>query len=57
MFFAHYYGGLNEELLGRRDRARELLARAVSSEWGRTAEGGPAYMWQCARLHLETLPK
>jgi lipoprotein NlpI len=51
MFFANYYGGLNEELLGRREKALELLAKAVASEWGRTAEGGPAYMWQCSRLH------
>jgi tetratricopeptide (TPR) repeat protein len=51
MFFANYYGGLNEELLGRREKARELLGKAVASPWGRTAEGGPAYMWQCARLH------
>lgn len=55
MFFAHYYGGLNEELLGRREKARELLAKAVASPWGRTAEGGPAYMWQCARLHAARL--
>jgi lipoprotein NlpI len=57
MFFAHYYGGLNELLLGRKDRARELLAKAVASPWGQTAEGGPAYMWQCARLHYEALPR
>lgn len=55
MFFAHYYGGLNEALLGRREKARELLAKAVASPWGRTAEGGPAYMWQCARLHAQRL--
>jgi hypothetical protein len=55
MFFAHYYGGLNEELLGRRERARELLHKAVESTWGRKAEGGPAYMWQCARLHAERI--
>lgn len=56
MFFAHYYGGLNELLLGHKPRARELLGKAVASQWGQNAEGGPAYMWQCARLHLETLP-
>lgn len=55
MFFAHYYGGLNEELHGRRTRALTLLREAVASEWGRTAEGGPAYMWQVARLHYESL--
>lgn len=55
MFFAHYYAGLNEQWLGRRARALELLRLAVASPWGRTAEGGPAYMWQCARLHFEKL--
>ena len=55
MFFAHYYGGLNEELHGRRARALALLREAVASEWGRSAEGGPAYMWQVARLHYESL--
>ncbi|MBL9200153.1 MAG: hypothetical protein JNL39_06580, partial [Opitutaceae bacterium] len=55
MFFANYYAGLNEQWLGRRDRALALLRLAVTSPWGRTAEGGPAYMWQCARLHLAKL--
>lgn len=55
MFFANYYAGLNEQWLGRRPRALELLRLAVASPWGRTAEGGPAYMWQCARLHFEQL--
>ena len=55
MFFAHYYAGLNEELLGRRTEAITLLREAVANPWGRTAEGGPAYMWQAARLHYETL--
>jgi lipoprotein NlpI len=55
MFFAHYYGGLNELLLGNKARARELLGKAAASEWGQNAEGGPAYMWQCALLHFETL--
>ncbi len=56
MFFAHYYGGLNELMLGNQARAHELLGKAVASTWGQNAEGGPAYMWQCARLHFETLP-
>jgi len=55
LFFANYYAGLHEELLGHRDKAAELLRKAVASPWGRTAEGGPAYMWQAARLHYETL--
>jgi len=56
VFFADYYGGLNELLLGRTESARKLLAQAVASAWGQSAEGGPAYMWQCARLHFEALP-
>ena len=55
MFFANYYAGLNEEILGNRARALSLLREAVASPWGRTAEGGPAYMWQAARLHYEQL--
>ena len=55
MFFAHYYAGLHEELLGHRTRAVELLHAAVANRWGQTAENGPAYMWQVARLHYETL--
>lgn len=55
MFFAHYYAGLHEEILGRHPEALALLHQAVASPWGRTAEGGPAYMWQAARLHFEKL--
>lgn len=55
MFFAHYYAGLHEELLGHRARALELLHAAVANRWGQTAENGPAYMWQVARLHYEAL--
>jgi lipoprotein NlpI len=54
MFFANYYGGLNEEILGRRERALTLLRAAVASPWRHT-EGNPAYMWQVARLHYEAL--
>ena len=55
MFFAHYYGGLNEALLGHAERARALLGEAVASAWAQSAEGGPAYMWQAARLHCEAM--
>jgi lipoprotein NlpI len=55
MFFANYYAGLNEELLGRHEPALVLLRAAVANTWGRTAENGPAYMWQVARLHYESL--
>ena len=56
-FFANYYVALNEDLLGHRERARELIAKAVASSWGKTAEGGPAYMWRVARLHAAELSR
>ena len=55
MFFAHYYCGLGEELLGHRARALELLQQAVESPLRRRVVGGPGYMWQVARLHWERL--
>ena len=55
MFFAHYYCGLGEELLGHRARALELLQKAVASPLRRRVAGGPGYMWQVARLHWERL--
>ncbi len=55
MFFAHYYCGLGEELLGHRARALELLQQAVESPLRRRVAGGPGYMWQVARLHWERL--
>lgn len=56
MFFANYYAGLHADLTGDRTQARALLHAAVANTWGRTAEHGPAYMWQVARLHYEQLP-
>ena len=55
IFFANYYGGLDEELRGHRERALELLRKAVASPLGRGTPGGPSYMWQVARLHWERL--
>jgi lipoprotein NlpI len=51
-FFAHYYCGLNEGLLGNPSRAQELLDKAVSTfSHSAIKTGGPGYMWQVARLH------
>ena len=55
MFFANYYAGLHEEILGRHEEALALLREAVASTWGRSAADGPVYMWQVARLHYEML--
>jgi lipoprotein NlpI len=55
MFFAHYYVGLNEDLLGRTDAAREHLAKAVALVLKSGARGGPGYMGQVARLHYEAM--
>lgn len=55
MFFAHYYIGLNEDLLGHKDAAREHLAKAVALSLKSGASGGPGYMGQVARLHYERL--
>lgn len=55
MFFANYYAGLQESLLGHPERALALTRQAAASTWGQTAEGGPAYMWQVARLHAARL--
>ncbi|WP_414660460.1 DUF4440 domain-containing protein [Horticoccus sp. 23ND18S-11] len=53
MFFAHYYAGLHEARLGHSDLALALLREAVANRWARSAENGPTYMWQVARLHFE----
>jgi lipoprotein NlpI len=57
MFFADYYAGLHEELLGQREEALALLHKAVANPWARAADREPTYMWQIARLHYETLAK
>jgi lipoprotein NlpI len=53
-FFGNYYAGLDEAILGHRERALELLEKAVALPQARAA-GGPGYMWQVARLHWERL--
>jgi lipoprotein NlpI len=54
-FFAHYYIGVNEDIHGRKDTAREHLAKAVALSRVANTGGGPGYMGQAARLHLEQL--
>lgn len=54
-FFAHYYIGLNEELMGRVESAREHLGKAVKLAGQAGAGGGPGYMGQVARLQYEAV--
>jgi lipoprotein NlpI len=51
VFFANYYGGLNEALLGHREQGIAMLRKAVEDPEARRA----GYMWQVARLHWEQL--
>lgn len=53
-FFGNYYAGLNESVLGHRERALALLDKAVAVKQD-SAGGDPNYMWQVARLHWEQL--
>ncbi len=55
MFFAHYYIGLHEDLLGHKEAARDHLAKAVSLAMKSNARGGAGYMGQVARLHYEAI--
>lgn len=52
VFFANYYVGLNELLLGDPKSAREHLRQAVEIGFTRAE---PDYMWQVARLQSESL--
>ena len=54
-FFGRYYTGVNEALAGNLPRACELVEAAVNNPWGQRAEGGGAYMWRVAKLHLMQL--
>ena len=57
MFFAHYYVGLNEQLLGNAASAAEHLEKAVRLSLQAQAGGGPGYMGQIARLHFDAATK
>jgi tetratricopeptide (TPR) repeat protein len=55
-FFVNYYAGLSDDLLGNRERARELVGRAVAAAWQRRSnDSAPSYMWQVARVHCDWL--
>ena len=54
-FFAHYYIGLQEELLGHQEAAQGHLGKAVAVYVDLTAAGGNGYMWQVAGLHADRL--
>ena len=55
MFFANYYAGLNEDILGHREKAAALLREAVALGWKNRGGSEPSYMWQVARLHHEQM--
>ena len=55
MFFANYYAGLNEDILGHREKAVALLREAVALGWKNRGGSEPSYMWQVARLHFEKM--
>jgi lipoprotein NlpI len=58
LFYGQYYRGLFEELNGRHEKALASVRAAVALfPAGEAISGGPGYMWQCARLHLEQLEK
>ena len=57
MFFANYYAGLYEEILGHRERAHSLLREAVALGWSKRGGADPSYMWQVARLHFEKVAR
>lgn len=53
MFFANYYVGLYERMLGHGPRALDLLGKAVEIK----PQPETVYMWNVARLHWERLVK
>lgn len=55
MFFAHYYIGVNDDLLGKKDAAIGHLAKAVTLATKARATGGPGYMGIAALLHYEQI--
>lgn len=55
MFFAHYYVGWYQQLLGNPAASKEHLAKAVELSLKSASGGGPEYMGHVARLHYDAL--
>jgi hypothetical protein len=56
MFFALYYSGLFEDLIGHHDEAIKKVTEAVALfSPDQSTATGPGYMWQVARVHLDWL--
>lgn len=55
LFYADLYLGLLYGAKGDAELERRHIERAVANRWGRSASGGPGYMWQVARVHWELL--
>lgn len=55
MFFAHYYVGWYQQLLGNPATAKEHLGKAVELSLKSATGGGPEYMGHVARLHYDAL--
>ncbi|MES2570363.1 MAG: hypothetical protein V4710_09970 [Verrucomicrobiota bacterium] len=56
-FFAHYYIGLHEELLGHHDSAAAHLEKAVTVYAGQQPSTSASYMWKVARLHAAAMAR
>lgn len=54
-FFANYYLGVYEHLLGDDVRAREHIGKALALFPEANKKSGPGYMWQIARLEYDRL--
>lgn len=57
LFYADLYIGLYSLVQGETDAGCRRLQRAVENQWGRSAGGGPGYMWHVARVHSELLKR
>jgi lipoprotein NlpI len=57
-FFAKYYVGVYLSLTGKTEEGLSLVREAVDLFTPETAgSGGPGYMWQVARLHVQEIAK